>query len=1121
MKQFSGVLTLTRTICKNRRLIGYAVLAVLLAIPMAVSAQITSATIVGTITDPGGAAVPSASVTARNIDTGLKRTVSSDSDGNYRIEFLPVGNYVVEVTATSGFKKAIREGIVLRVSDTARMDMSLEVGSVSEQVTITSAPPEVNTTSAELGRTIQSQEIENLPLVERNVYTLLDLTPGVQSNNTGVATASANNSNLSLGFPEQRTLINGGTDSGTGSVNYFLDGGTSMTNLRNTGNVAPNPDAIQEFRIQTNSYNAEYGRFASGIINVLTKSGTNKFHGSLYEFVRNTSFNANEWGAQVAKAPYHRNQFGGTIGGPIKTDKTFFFASYSGLRQVTSTFLNNATLLPTAAQRAGDFSALVVTSRPKDPATGTSLATASTFTCLGVSGVICANRIDPVARKIVDTYIPLSNFTQSNGQPGWQGNVANPYNTNEFLGKVDHQLNADHRLTFSYFTTAGQTTVFPGSGNLPWATQDFKWRQHNVNLSDVWVISSDKINQAWLTYGRNFGGRLNNPTTSLRDLGSSFTPQGAPSLPQITVSGYFSLTNAIGGPTAGTNLYAFRDVFSWIRGRHSLKLGGEFSLNKDIQQTLLNNYGVFTFNNTATGNGFADFLLGIPSAVTQDAPVTGYTNTWYTALFAQDDFRVNSRLTLNLGLRWDVQTPPTDPLNRVVNYVPGQKSTVNPIAPVGALFYGDPGIERGGIPVSYSHFSPRFGLAWDPFGDGKTSIRGAAGIFYGSISGNEWNSMTNFQPFSTRLTFTNINRRADAAGNPLGASLSNPYKAFVGGNPFPYNGGFTPGGGLFAVSPDFKWPRTFQTNVSIQRQLISGLTVGAAYVGTISHRLPFGRDVNYPVLTATATPATANILSRRPNPLFGAVTVLDSDQDASYHALQLTGNYRLGRLVSFNGFYTFSKTLSSAELHNNTTQGGAQNFSKLFLEKGRADTDQTHVFSMSMNFSPDFYKGDNKVLGGIINGWSLSPIVKIRSGRPFTVTNGNVDANLDGVTNDRAQLIGDPHLDHPTADMWFNIAAFARNPSTVVGTAFEGSSPRNFLSGPGFRSVDLALSRDLRFSERFKVQLRAEGTNIFNHPNYDQPNASAPSNIALPGNFGRITGAGAMRKLQFGARMTF
>ena len=1083
------------------RIMQLATLSLLFAIP--VLAQ-TTATIVGTITDSSGAILPGAQVTARNVDTALTRTVSTSEAGAYRIEFLPVGNYVVEVSA-NGLTKANRTGIVLQVNDTARIDISLTVGPVSENVTITEAAPAINTSSAEIGRTIQSAEITNLPLVERNVYALLDLTPGVQSNNNGVASASTGTNSLILGFPEQRTLINGGVDGGTGSVNYYLDGGSNMTNLRNTGNSLPNPDAIQEFRVQTNSYNAEYGRFANGIINVLTKSGTNKIHGSAFEYVRNTVFNANDYASLLERSPFHRNQFGGTLGGPIRRDKTFFFASYSGLRQTTSTFLNNA-IVPTDLERVGNFSASAT--KPTDPATN------ATFTCNGVSGVICPARLDPVAVKIINSYIPLANLAGSR----WQGNIPSPFDTNEVLTKVDHQLEA-HRLTANYFTTAGVNRVRAGGGNLPWASQQFKWRQHNLNLSDVWVMSPSMINQAWLTYTRNFGGRLNLPATSLSDLGSAFTIQGTPSLPQITVTGFFTLSNAIGGPTAGTNFYSVRDVFSWNKGDHSIKIGGELSLNKDIQQTLLNNYGVFTFNNGATKNALADFLVGIPSAVTQDAPVTGYTNTWYSALFLQDDFRVNSKLTLNLGMRWDVQTPPTDPNNRFVNYVPGQKSTVNPAAPVGALFYGDAGVERGGIPVSYSHFSPRVGAAWDPFGDGKTSVRGGFGLFYGSISGNEWNTMTNFQPFSTRLTFTNINQRTNAAGVPLGATLSNPYNAFVGGNPFPYKGTFLNGGGFFAVAPNFKWPLTYQMNFSLQRQLTKDLTVGAAYVGTVSTKLPFGRDVNYPVLNATATNAGANILARRPNPLFGAVQQLSSDQSASYHGLQATWQLRTNKHLSFNGFYTYSKTLSSVQMHNNTTQGLAQNYSKLYLDRGRADTDQRHVFSMSFNFTPDYYTGSNAFARNIINGWSISPIIKLRSGLPFTITNGNVDANLDGVASDRAQLIGDPHIANPTATQWFNTAAFTQN-KIVTGVATDGNSPRNLLDGPGYRVVDLALSRDFRFGERYKLRFRAEGTNAFNMVSLGQPGTAVPTG-ATSATFGVITTANSMRKLQFGLRLTF
>jgi len=326
-------------------------------------AQITTTTVVGTVTDNTGAAVVGATVTVTNVETNLVRTTKTDAEGGYRVEFLPVGSYKLEATA-NGFKSYLQQGIVLTVNQVARLDMKLSVGSTSETVTVTESTPLVNTSNAEIGRTIESVEIAHLPLVNRNAYSLLDLTPGVQSNNNGVATASSGTSSLILGYPEQRTLINGGTDGGTGSVNYYLDGGVNMTGLRNTGNILPNPDAIQEFRVQTNSYSVEYGRYASGVINVLTKSGTNKFHGSVFEFLRNDALNANDWG-QLTKAPLRRNQFGATIGGPIVKDKTFFFFSYSGLRQTTSTFLNGATV-PTALERVGDFSQSTV--KPIDPA---------------------------------------------------------------------------------------------------------------------------------------------------------------------------------------------------------------------------------------------------------------------------------------------------------------------------------------------------------------------------------------------------------------------------------------------------------------------------------------------------------------------------------------------------------------------------------------------------------------------------------------------------------------------------------------------------------------------------------------------------------------------------------
>jgi hypothetical protein len=549
---------------KKNTLIAALLVAVLgFSLASAASAQVTTATIVGTITDSSGAALPGATVTARNVDTGFNRTAPSNEDGAYRLEFLPIGRYVVEVSL-SGFKTATRSGIVLSVNDTARVDASLSVGGVTETVNVEGASPNVNTTTSEISKTIDAVAIQSLPIVDRNVYSLLDLTPGVQSNNNGIASASSGTNSLILGFPEQRTLINGGADGGTGSVNYYLDGGINMTGLRNTGNILPNPDAIQEFKVQTNSYNAEYGRFASGVINVITKAGTNAYRGSAFEYLRDGHMNANEWGSALDTPPLKRNQYGGTAGGPITRDRTFFFGSYSGLRQKTSTFLNTA-IVPTAQERTGDFSAS--RTLPTDPATG------QTFVCNGVVGLICPNRLDPVAMKIINNYIPLSNV------PGqiWQGYVPSPYDSDEMLVKIDHQLNAAHRLTGSYFLTSGSNTVRAGGGNLPWANQQFKWTQHNVNVSDTWVVSTNKINQSWFSFNRNFGGRLQLPATSLTDLGSSAVIQGTPSLPQITVSGFFTLSNAIGGPTAGGDFYSARDLFSWTRGAHAFKLGGEIS----------------------------------------------------------------------------------------------------------------------------------------------------------------------------------------------------------------------------------------------------------------------------------------------------------------------------------------------------------------------------------------------------------------------------------------------------------------------------------------------------------------------------------------------------------------
>jgi hypothetical protein len=419
-------------------------------------------------------------------------------------------------------------------------------------------------------------------------------------------------------------------------------------------------------------------------------------------------------------------------------------------------------------------------------------------------------------------------------------------------------------------------------------------------------------------------------------------------------------------------------------------------------------------------------------------------------------------------------------------------------------------VTHGIIPVRYHHVSPRLGMAWDPFGDGKTSVRGAFGVFYGSLSGNNWNQPSNFQPFATRLTFTNTGAGKFATGG----SLSNPYRGLAGGDPFPYQGAYTPGGGILGIATNFQRPYSYQTNFNVQRQLTSELSVSVAYVGSLAHDLPFAQDVNYPLITATPVPSTGNVQQRRPNPAFGSVLLVQSNQTASYHGMQVTVTKRMTHHLLLNAFYTFSKNLNSVQLDNNQTQGGAQNMLILNEDRGRADIDQRHAVSVSAVWQPEFSYGGYWIARTVLNGWSISPIVRYHSGLPFTVLNG-VDANLDGTNNDRANLVGDPNLSNRGPQEWFNTAAFTRN-AVVTGSPIDGNSARNLLDQPGFKTVDLAVFRDFRFFERYALEFRIEGTNTFNMVNLNPPNATVGG-----ASFGQITTALPMRQLQLGLRLTF
>ncbi len=1049
----------------------------MLAPPDAAFAQAATATILGTVKDSSGGVVPGVTITVTNLGTNFQRTEVSNTDGQYQIRFLPLGEYRVEAVL-NGFQTFLQTGVVLEVNRQARVDPLMAIGAVSETVQVQSDAPLVETMNVALGRIVNNQEILNLPIVNRNVYTLLSLTAGVDS---------SRESN-DFGVPGQVTLVNGSSNAGGGAVNYFLDGGNNTSALRNTGNVVPNPDAVQEFRVVTNSYGAEYGRYAGGIVDVVTKSGTNQLHGSAFDYIRNDALNSSRWTPdstpdQRLKDPLKRNQFGATVGGPIRLNRTFYFASYSGLREERAVYANTA-VVPTALERAGSFSASA--RAPRDPLTGQLFA----------GGIIPADRLDPAALRLLKEWVPAANLPNN----FYETTQTRPLDTDEFQLKIDHALSKAHQLTASYFFNTGKD-VEPLRGDLPYTKREFSWRQHNINAGDTWTVSGTMVNQLKFTYVRNYGSRNNTPSLSLGDLGSSFVIQGPPALPNINVSGYFLLGTAIAGPSAGSDFYQVRDVVTLTRGNHSLKVGAELSREDIIHDTTLNNYGQFTFDGTKTGNALADFMLGIPSGnVTQDAPTTKKDNGMYVAGFVQDDFRIHTRLTLNVGIRYDLQYPFTDPLNQKLTFIPGARSTKVPSAPAGLLFAGEQNVPRGIVNTDYNNIGPRIGLAWDPKGDGKTALRAAIGKFYGSISANEWNVSGDAQPFSLSGRFTNIK------------TLSDPYGNMPGGSPFPYT--FDPASPRF-VNPvvvrgpdrDFVWPSSYQANVSLQRELATGLSVTAAYVGARGRGLRLDHDVNYPVFVAGAT--TGNVNTRRPYQPYGALLLTQSIGTNQYDGAQFTVEKR-ARSVSVKAYYTIGKSVEDWDLQSNTT-GNVQNHTNPTADRGRTGADRRHNSVISAIWKIDYFKNSRALVRRVLNDWTVSAITTLRSGEPFTVTAG-VDVNLDGNNNDRADLIGNPSVSNPSRTQWFDTSAFARPAAGVDGTA-----GRNMLEGPGYHNIDLGLYRDFRMGQRYTMQFRTEITNVFNLVNYSNPGA----NLNSVATFGIIRSASDMRQVQLGIRLGF
>jgi hypothetical protein len=1075
----------------------------MLALAASGIAQQITASITGTVRDAQGAVVPAATVQAINRETGFSRNASSGADGAFLIQYLPVGPYNVEVSA-AGFSKFVQENIVLTVDQIQTVNVTLAVGNQVETVTVTGSAPLVNTSTAELGRTVQHDEITGLPLVNRNVYTEISLTPGVQSNS---ASSTSQTPNFTIGVPSTVVVVNGGIDAGVPMVSYYLDGGVNMTGLRNYGNQLPNPDALQEFRVETSDFSAQYGRMSGAVVTAVTNSGTNQLHGSLFEFVRNNNLNATPWGASI-NAPYHRNQFGGTVGGPVRKDKAFFFFSYGGLRQATGTFLSGG-VVPTGPEREGDFSQSAV--KPKD-ASGTPYP----------GGVIPSTALDPTAMKMLAQFVPTANGPNNR----WSGWFSGPTDNDEVLAKFDQDLSDRNRLAVSYFTVK-TTQNTPGGGNLLYSTQLSFARQQNVNASDTYSITPTTINQAWIGFTRVMGGRTNFPAEDISAFGSNFQIQGPSALPNVAISGYFTLGQSLAGPVSGSDFYSVRDTVGTTKGKHTLTYGFEASLDKDMFAGNLYNYGQFTFATStpgSTGNALTDFLTGKVGTMEQDTPYHGLLSKWYFGFFVQDSYRVAPRFTINIGLRYDLETPPTEAQNLTATFVPGVQSTVVPSAPLGLLFPGDKGVSRGIADLRAKHFSPRLGLVWDPFGNGKTAVRLGGGIFYGSVSGNEWNQPANAQPFAVRQTFSSITSLTNVYGNPA---------SFPNGSPFPYiyspaHPRFLPAASVETISQDYQWPETYQMNAAVERQLPGQVSLTVAYVGTMSRHLPFTTDANYPAWAPGASTSQTSINNRRPfDPgVLGQVQYLESNQNSSYDSLQISVHRSLARNFMVNGFYVWSHSIWTASSAAVGIGGQTQDYASLWEERGPSDFDRRSMASISGLWKVQYYKGTSSLIKNLLNGWHIAPIVTLNSGAPFNILTG-ANNNDDSYGNNRPNVIAgvNPFLDpHRTrgavAAAWFNTAAFTPNgPGKGIGIGgADGTTPRDYLRAPGYRDIDLGIFRDFVFRERFTLQVRGEASNVFNMVDLAAPTANLASSIN-----GQISAAVANsnRQLQIGMRLTF
>ncbi len=1052
----------------------------------------------GIVTDSSGQAIPKAVVTVLDVTKGWTRQLSTNEQGEYEIPELEADKFTLTAEAP-GFQKSVRQGVILQTGQQAQINFTLNPGAVTETITVNANSPIAVTNSAALGTVVDEKKVEELPLNGRQFWQLAQLVPNAYPPIPNSSLSFRGGFNIA-GQPEVNN-------------NYILDGIDDSDEATMQPTVSPSVDGIQEFKVLTGVYEAEYGRFSGGQILITTKSGSNHFHGTAYEFFRNSALDAKNYFAPSGPiAALHRNDYGGSLGGPIKKNHTFFFATYEGVRLSQQT--NLLTTVPTLQERSGNLSDLknshgqpVV---PIDPSTGQPFPSDTV-------------PINSISAQLLQ-YYPL---------PNRPANIANGNNylfsetgTNkqdQFSARVDQNISQNNTVFVSY-QYQNSNAFLPnntlcGSSTLPGFGCTTPELDQAISVHDAEVFSPSVINEFRAGYNRIRTNRflqdaadgdvlaqLGIPTSGSNGVGAQAYPNLG--VPSIGVSGYATLGGATNLPQGRRdNSYNIVDSLSWIKGPHALKFGVDFKRFIYNLQYWQDGRGVFSFNGEYTGSALADFLLGDLRSTARDPgnpQVNSFTAS--TDFFAEDEWQVTHTLTFTYGLRYELDFPEGERQDRISTFDP-----VTGLVPVanGELLNIDPTtgqlVNVGTSPLigevwhlQTHNFAPRLGLAWQPFGDQKTVIRAGYGIFYDQVvAGNGISQMWRGIPFRIRQSFTNT------PSNTV-ATWTNPYPSGVSNA-----GGFTPNG----INPNYKTASVDEWSASVDRELQSDLSLELSYLGSHGNHLQESYNLNQPV------PGPGLIQSRVPYSQWGAITWVDSNGESSYNSGSVRVERRYSQGLTLLASYTYSHSYDDAPY-----SGSIQfaNPLSLMSEWAPSDFDIHNRFVTSFTYELPFGAGkpfgsdSGKLTRAFISGWQVNGILVLQSGLPFSVTTSK-DISNTGLSSQFANLLPgiDPNVSNPTPAHWFNTSAFSD--AEPAGTYAFGDAPRNLLRSGGIDNLDFGLYRHLRVTEGSQVEFRAELFNIFNHPDFAAPTA----NVESP-SFGTVGGTTeASREIQLALKYIF